>query len=106
MRKYGYVQQIIEEFQKSPDVIKVVAIPDSAYANTNSARCAYRRAIKTLKYNIVTRMINGDMYLIKVQNPNWTVKNHNRMCFSCANRWPSKACATCDNLSNYKEGNV
>lgn len=106
MRKYGYVQQIIEDFQKSDRMIMIVAISNGTYSNPNSARCSYRSAIKKLGYNIVSRILNGDMYLIKVQNPNWTMKNYDRVCHSCINRWPSKECAVCDNMSSYtpKEG--
>lgn len=101
MRKFGYVQQIVENFYNSEDMVTVVAIPDSAYANQNSCRSAYRSAIKRLGYNITVRIIKGDLYLIKVQNHNWTAKNYNRACHSCVNRWPSRACSTCDNLSNF-----
>lgn len=103
MRKYGYVQKIVEDFQNSPELVKVLAMPDKAYSSPNSARCAYRRAIASLGYHITPRVINGDMYLIKIQNPNWTAKNYNKACYSCENRWPSKECSTCENLSSFKE---
>ena len=103
MRKHGYVQNIVEEFHNSDELVKVVALPDKAYASPCSARCAYRYAIKSLGYSITSRVINGDLYLIKVQNPHWTAKNHNKACYSCENRWPSKECSTCENLSSFKE---
>lgn len=103
MRTYGYVQQVIEDFWHSWDKMRVVSILPETYANANSARCAYRNAIKKLRYDIAIRMISGELYLIKVQNPNWTAKNYNKACFKCANRYPSKECAVCNNLSQYKE---
>lgn len=101
MRKFGYVQQVVEDFHQSDKDVLVVSILSGTYTSTNSARCAYRRAVKTLGYNIATRMIHGDMYLIKVQNPNWTAKDYGRACASCVNRYPSKECAVCSRLSNY-----
>lgn len=104
MRKFGYVQKIVNDFWNSEDMVKVCALPNKAYANQNSARVAYRRAVTSLGYNIVVRILNGDLYLIKIQNKNWTAKNYNRACHSCVNRWPSRECSTCDNLSNYQQG--
>lgn len=102
MRKFGYVQQVVEDFYQSGKDVVVVSILPGTYANINSARCAYRSAIKKLNYNNITvRIINGDMYLIRVRNPNWTAKNHDRVCFDCVHRYPSKECATCSMLSNY-----
>lgn len=102
MSKFGYVQQVIEEFQQSGKDITIVSILPKTYANTNSARCAYRNAIKKLGYNnIAVRIINGDMYLFRIQNLNWTAKNYNRVCIDCINRYPSKECATCNMMSNY-----
>lgn len=101
MRKFGYVQQVVEDFNQSDKEIITVSILPETYANTNSARCAYRNAIKKLGYNIAVRVINGDMYLIKVQNPSWTAKNYNGACLDCVHRYPSKECATCNVLSNY-----
>lgn len=101
MRKFGYVQQIVTEFAESKEPLKIVALPDKAYSNQNSARCAYRSAIKRMGYAMVVRVLNGDLYLIKLQNINWTAKNYNRACHSCINRYPSRECSTCDNLSNF-----
>lgn len=102
MRRFGYVQQVIEAFQQSDKDMIVVSILPGTYSSSNSARCAYRGAIKRLQYdNITMRIINGDMYLIKLQNPNWTAKNYGGLCFSCIHRYPSKECATCSMLSNY-----
>ena len=72
----GIAQQIVEDFHNSPDMCMVVALPYEYYANTNSARAVYRRVVKTSGYNIATRIINGDLYLIKIQNPDWTAKKH------------------------------
>lgn len=47
MRKFGYVQQIVEDFFKSDEQMIVVSILPETYANPNSARCAYRNAIKS-----------------------------------------------------------
>lgn len=102
MRKFGYVQQVVEGFQQSGKDMIIVSILPETYANTNSARCAYRNAIKKLGYNnIAVRVINGDMYLIRVQNPSWTAKNYGGVCADCVHRYPSKECATCNMMSNY-----
>ena len=102
MRKFGYVQQVVEDFYQSGKDVIIVSILPETYANTNSARCAYRNAIKKLGYNnIAVRVINGDMYLIRVHNTHWTAKNYDGVCFNCIHRYPSKECATCDFLCNY-----
>lgn len=101
MRKFGYVQQIVENFYNSSDMVTVVSIPDSSYANQNSCRAAYRNAVKRLGYDIAVRMIKGNLYLIKVKCSNWAAKNYGGACYSCANRWPSKACSTCNSLSSF-----
>ena len=102
MRKFGYVQQVVEDFHQSDKEMVIVSILPGTYANINSARCAYRNAIKKLGYNnIAVRVINGDMYLIRVQNPSWTAKNYGGVCADCVHRYPSKECATCNMLSNY-----
>ena len=102
MRKFGYVQQVVEGFHQSDKEMVIVSILPGTYANINSARCADRNAIKKLGYNnIAVRVINGDMYLIRVQNPSWTAKNYGGVCADCVHRYPSKECATCNMLSNY-----
>lgn len=102
MRKFGYVQQVVEGFHQSSKEIVTVSILPGTYANINSARCAYRNAIKKLGYNnIAVRVINGDMYLIRVQNPSWTAKNYGGVCADCVHRYPSKECASCNRMSNY-----
>jgi len=102
MRRFGYVQQVVEDFHQSSQDIMIVSILPKTYANHNSARCAYRNAIKKLGYNNITvRIINGDMYLIRVRNTTWTAKNYEGACFDCVHRYPSKECATCNMLSNY-----
>ena len=102
MRKFGYVQQVVEDFYQSNKDVVIVSILPGTYANQNSARCAYRNAIKKLNYNNITvRTISGDMYLIRVRNPSWTAKNYDGVCFECSNRYPSKECATCNCMSNF-----
>ena len=107
MKERGYVQQVVEDFYQSGKDIIIASILPGTYANANSARCAYRNAIKKLNHNIAVRVINGDMYLIRVRNTHWTAKNYDGMCFDCGHRYPSKECATCDCLNNFvpKEGN-
>ena len=102
MRKFGYVQQVVDDFHQSEKDMVIVSILPETYANANSARCAYRNAIKKLGYNnVAVRIINGNMYLIRVQNPSWTAKNYDGVCLDCIHRYPSKECATCNVLSNY-----
>ena len=108
MRKFGYVQQVVESFYQSDKDMVIVSILPGTYANINSARCAYRNAIKRLGYNIAVRVINGNLYLIRIQNPNWTTRYYGAVCNDCVYRYPSKECATCTMMSNYvskdKEG--
>ena len=101
MRKFGYVQQVVEDFHQSDKEAIIVSILPGIYANINSARCAYRNAVKKLGYNIAVRVLKGDMYLIRVQNPTWTAKYYGAVCTDCVHRYPSKECATCNMLSNY-----
>lgn len=102
MRKFGYVQQVVEDFYQSDKDMVVVSILPGTYANINSARFAYRNDIKKLNYNNITvRIINGDMYMIRVRNPNWTAKNYGGVCSDCVHRYPSKECASCNRMSNY-----
>lgn len=101
MRKFGYVQQVVEDFYQSNKEAIIVSILPGTYANINSARCAYRNAVKKLGYNIAVRVLKGDMYLIRVQNPSWTAKNYDGVCLDCIHRYPSKECATCNMMSNY-----
>lgn len=101
MRKLGYVQQVVEDFYQSDKEMVIVFILPGAYASINSAQCAYRRAVKKLGYNIAVRAINGDIYLIRVQNPTWTAKYYGGVCTDCVHRYPSKKCATCNRMSNY-----
>ena len=49
MRKFGYVQQVVEDFYQSDKDMIVVSILPHTYANANSARCAYHNAIKKLE---------------------------------------------------------
>lgn len=103
MRKFGYVQQVIDDFYQSCGDIVTVSILPGTYASINSARCAYRNAIKKLGYHnlIAVRVINGDMYLIRVKDPCWTAKNYGGVCDNCLHRYPSRECATCSLMSNY-----
>ena len=109
MRKFGYVQQVVESFYQSNKDMVIVSILPGTYATINSARCAYRNAVKKLGHNnIAVRVINGDLYLIRVQNPNWTTRYYGAVCIDCVHRYPSKECTTCIMMSNYvskdKEG--
>ena len=103
MRKFGYVQQVVEGFYQSDKDVMIVSLLPRTYANTNSARCAYRNAIKKLGYNIAVRIINGDMYLIRIHYPNWTARSYSGNCCDCIHPYPSKECATCDFMSNWEQ---
>ena len=106
MRKFGYVQQVVDDFYQSGEDLAMVVMLPGTYASADSARNAYRNAAKKLGHSIVVRIINGDLYLIRVMTPEWTINNCSHMCSSCARRYPSKECARCNKLSNYqpKEG--
>ncbi len=103
MRKFGYVQQVVEDFYKSDKDVLTVSLLPRTYANNSSARCAYKNAIKTLGYNIAVRIINGDMYLIRIRYPVWTASHYEGNCYDCAHKYPSKECVTCDFMSNWEQ---
>lgn len=101
MRNYNYVRQIVKEFYESEDQIRVLPIPTGSYSTTNSGCSSYRSAISKLGYPIAVRLLNGDIYLIKVRNSNWTLDCGLKICSSCINRWPSYKCSTCEDACNY-----
>ena len=101
MRKFGYVQQIIEDFYQSEKDCMVVSLLPGTYSTYNSGYTSYRQAVKKFGYPIAIRKINSEIYLIRIKNPQWTARNYTKLCTSCTHRFPSKECATCDNLINY-----
>lgn len=68
------LQTILDEFMRSDALAVRCVMAPGEYANTNSAQSSYHMAIKRLGYPIAARVLNGDMYLIKL-NP---VKGDNK----------------------------
>ena len=64
------LQTVLNEFMHSEDkAIKLVLEPGE-YAHTRSAQSSFYRAIQRLRYPIKARILNGELYLIKVDHYN------------------------------------
>lgn len=62
------LQTVLDEFMRRDDLCVRCVLAPGEYANTDSAQASYYNAVKRLHYPIAVRIINGDMYLIKI-NP-------------------------------------
>lgn len=62
------LQTILDEFMRSDDLAVRCVMAPGEYANTSSAQSSYHVAIKRLGYPIAARVLNGDMYLIKISS--------------------------------------
>lgn len=62
------LQKILDEFMSSDaPAVRCVMAPGE-YSNASSAQSSYHTAIKRLGYPIAARVLNGDMYLIKISS--------------------------------------
>lgn len=66
--KPAKLQTILDEFMCSDALAVRCVMAPGEYANARSAQSSYHMAIKRLGYPIAARVLNGDMYLIKL-NP-------------------------------------
>ena len=66
--KPAKLQTILDEFMRSDALAVRCVMSPGEYANASSAQSSYHAAIKRLRYPIAARVLNGDMYLIKI-NP-------------------------------------
>jgi hypothetical protein len=66
--KPAKLQTILDEFMRSDALAVRCVMAPGEYANASSAQSSYHAAIKRLRYPIAARVLNGDMYLIKI-NP-------------------------------------
>lgn len=64
--KPGKLQTVLDEFMSSDALAVRCVMAPGEYANAASAQSSYHAAIKRLRYPIVARTFNGDMYLIKI----------------------------------------
>ena len=62
------LQTILDEFMRSDALAVRCVMAPGEYANTSSAQGSYAAAIKRLHYPIAARVLNGDMYLIKISS--------------------------------------
>lgn len=62
------LQTILDEFMCSDALAVRCVMAPGEYANARSAQSSYHAAIKRLGYPIAARVLNGIMYLIKI-NP-------------------------------------
>lgn len=61
------LQTILDEFMRSDAQAVRCVMSEGEYANASSAQSSYHNAIKRLGYPIAARILNGDMYLIKLE---------------------------------------
>lgn len=61
------IQAILEEFMSSEEIAVRCILDEGEYRNIKSAHSSYSTAIRRLKYPIRVRVLNGDIYLIKVR---------------------------------------
>lgn len=61
------LQTILDEFMRSDAQAVRCVMSEGEYANASSAQSSYHNAIKRLGYPIEARILNGDMYLIKLE---------------------------------------
>ena len=66
--KPAKLQTILDEFMRSDALAVRCVMAPGEYANASSAQSSYHAVIKRLRYPIAARVLNGDMYLIKI-NP-------------------------------------
>lgn len=61
------LQQSLEEFLNSGETAMKCVLSPGEYANLTSAQSSYHSAIKRLKYPVAARVLNGNLYLIRVE---------------------------------------
>ena len=61
------LQTILDEFMRSDAQAVRCVMSEGEYANASSAQSSYHNAIKRLGYPIAARILNGDIYLIKLE---------------------------------------
>lgn len=61
------LQTVLDEFMRSDALAVRCIMEPGEYANASSAQSSYHNAIKRLGYPIAARILNGDMYLIKLE---------------------------------------
>lgn len=61
------LQTVLDEFMRSDALAVRCIMEPGEYANASSAQSSYHAAIKRLGYPIAARILNGDMYLIKLE---------------------------------------
>lgn len=62
------LQTVLDEFMRSDALAVRCIMEPGEYSNASSAKSSYHAAIKRLGYPIAARVLNGSMYLIKI-NP-------------------------------------
>lgn len=64
------LQVILSEFMHSEDKAVRIVLDPGEYANARSAQASFYKAIQRLRYPIKARILNGELYLIKVDHYN------------------------------------
>ena len=84
------LQSILDAFMQSDELAIRYAMEPGEYANLRSAQCSFSCAIKRYQLPIVTRVIHGDLYLIRVRYKAMP------WCTSCLYQYPySEICHDC-----------
>ena len=60
------LQAVLHEFHNSPEKAVKIIFDPGEYMTAHSAQSAYTQAIKRAKYAMKARILNGELYLIKL----------------------------------------
>lgn len=60
------LQATLEEFMKMDDLIARCVFEPGEYSSVRSAQSSYYTAIKRCGYHMTARILNGELYLIKL----------------------------------------
>lgn len=60
------IQRVLDEFSRMDAQAVKVAFEPGEYKNSASAQATYSRAIQRLKYPMKARILNDELYLIKL----------------------------------------
>lgn len=60
------LQQVLEEFMESDDLVVHIALLPGEYKNASSAQSSFYKAIQRLRYPVVARVLHKELYLLKL----------------------------------------
>lgn len=62
------VRKMVDEFWESGNQIMRVEYEEGEYVSVSSAKASFMRAMASAKYNAVTIVKNGKLYLVRLSN--------------------------------------